>query len=172
MKKATEPEVWMRGPIAGVPGLLQPVAHALLQAQEDITDAVKGIDEQSLWQRPSGVASIGFHLQHMIGVIDRMFTYAQDRPLSEQQLSYLAKEGLVDPTVTVESLLLQLEIQLQSAISQLCSTDTDQLTAIRYLGRKRIPTTLTGLLFHAAEHTQRHTGQLLVTARVLICPPF
>ncbi|SUJ25681.1 DinB superfamily [Sphingobacterium spiritivorum] len=172
MKKATEPEVWMRGPVAGVPGLLQPVAHALLQAQQDITDAVKGIDEQSLWQRPSGVASIGFHLQHISGVIDRMFTYAQDRPLSEQQLSYLAKEGLVDPTVTVESLLLQLEIQLQSAISQLCSTDTDQLTAIRYLGRKRIPTTLTGLLFHAAEHTQRHTGQLLVTARVLICPPF
>ncbi|MGJ1195660.1 DinB family protein [Sphingobacterium spiritivorum] len=172
MKKATEPEVWMRGPVAGVPGLLQPVAHALLQAQEDITDAVKGIDEHNLWQRPSGVASIGFHLQHISGVIDRMFTYAQDRPLSEQQLSYLAKEGLVDPTVTVESLLLQLETQLQSAMSQLCSTDTDQLTAIRYLGRKRIPTTLTGLLFHAAEHTQRHTGQLLVTARVLICPPF
>ncbi|MGJ1418920.1 DinB family protein [Sphingobacterium spiritivorum] len=172
MKKATEPEVWMRGPVAGVPGLLQPVAHALLQAQEDITDAVKGIDEHNLWQRPSGVASIGFHLQHISGVIDRMFTYAQDRPLSEQQLSYLAKEGLVDPTVTVEGLLLQLETQLQSAMSQLCSTDTDQLTAIRYLGRKRIPTTLTGLLFHAAEHTQRHTGQLLVTARVLICPPF
>ncbi|EFK56046.1 DinB family protein [Sphingobacterium spiritivorum] len=172
MKKATEPEVWMRGPVAGVPGLLQPVAHALLQAKEDITDAVKGIDEQSLWQRPAGVASIGFHLQHITGVIDRMFTYAQDLPLSEQQLSYLAKEGLVDPTVTLESLLLQLEVQLQSAISQLCSTDTDQLTATRYLGRKRIPTTLTGLLFHAAEHTQRHTGQLLVTARVLLCPSF
>lgn len=172
MKKATEPEVWMRGPVAGVPGLLQPVAHALLQAQEDITNAVKGIDEHHLWQRPSGAASIGFHLQHIRGVIDRMFTYALDLPLSDQQLSYLSKEGLVDPTVTVESLLLQLETQLQAAISQLCSTDTNQLTATRYLGRKRIPTTLTGLLFHAAEHTQRHTGQLLVTARILTCPPF
>ncbi|MEI9810890.1 MAG: hypothetical protein WDO16_25110 [Bacteroidota bacterium] len=47
------------------------------------------------------------------------------------------------------------------------TTDEAILTSVRGVGRAKIPSTVMGLLFHAAEHTMRHTGQLLVTAGIL-----
>lgn len=158
-----QPEVWMRGPVEGVPSLLQPVAHALLQAEEEVEKCLYGVADGWLWDSPSGKASIGFHLQHITGVIDRMLTYAKEQPLSESQFAYLRSEGKRDADITVLALLESFKKQVSVAIRQLRDTNENQLTAIRYLGRKRIPTTLIGLLFHAAEHTQRHVGQLLVT---------
>ncbi len=167
MADAQQPEVWMRGPIAGVPPLLQPVAHALLQAQEEVVRYMDGFDNQYLWYKPVGMASIGFHLQHIVGVIDRLFTYALDKPLTDGQFAYLRVEGQEAPGITATRLVANLRRQVDDAIVQLKATDESTLTHIRYLGRKRIPTTLIGLLFHAAEHTQRHVGQLLVTVRLL-----
>jgi Uncharacterized protein conserved in bacteria len=168
MAQEQQSEVWMRGPIRGVPALLQPVAHALLQAKEEVTLYMADFDDRYLWQRPGGVAAVGFHLKHMAGVIDRLFTYAEDRPLSEAQFAYLRAEGEAVPESRGAALVSAFAERVDWAIRQLQRTDESQLTHARYLGRKRIPTTLIGLLFHAAEHTQRHVGQLLVTVRLLV----
>ncbi|WP_343321838.1 DinB family protein [Sphingobacterium multivorum] len=160
-------EVWMRGPIEGVPALLQPVAHALLQVEEDVLKYTAQISSAQLWTKPGGNASIGFHLQHIRGVIDRMFTYAEGKPLSEEQFDYLRNEGADNVGLSTSFLVEHLHQQIKHSLQKLKLIDPDTLTEIRFLGRKRIPTTLIGLLFHAAEHAQRHVGQLLVTARCL-----
>ncbi|MGV3763909.1 DinB family protein [Parapedobacter sp.] len=160
-------EVWMRGPVPGVPPLLQPVAHALLQAREEVAKYMDGFDDTYLWVRPAGRASVGFHLQHISGVVDRLFTYAINNPLSQQQFEYLRTEGQEAPHIRSADLVLAFGKQVETAVEQLRGTDETTLTDVRYLGRKRIPTTQVGLLFHAAEHTQRHVGQLLVTVTVI-----
>ncbi len=160
-------EVWLRGSIDGIPALLQPVAHALLQAREEIHEILHDFPETLLWQRPGGVASVGFHLQHLSGVLDRLFTYAEGRMLSQPQLDYLKAEGVPDEHTTVTSLLTALDTQLDKVITSLHKIDPATVTEPRTVGRQNLPSTLMGLLFHAAEHTMRHTGQLLVTVRVL-----
>ena len=86
-------EVWLRGPVAGVPPMLQPVAHALLQAREEVTAALADFPDALLWERPAGAASVGFHLQHLAGVLERLFSYARGEALSEVQLTALGEEG-------------------------------------------------------------------------------
>jgi uncharacterized damage-inducible protein DinB len=168
--KATEDkEHWLRGPLTGVAPLLQPVAHALLQAREEVNALLVGFPDALLWERPGRVASPGFHLQHLAGVLDRLFTYAMDRALDPHQLKDLAGEG--EPQLgqaTVAELLNRFNIQIDKALVQVAETREAELLLPRSVGRARIPSTLLGLLFHAAEHTQRHVGQLLVTVRVLL----
>ncbi|MFC0181813.1 DinB superfamily protein [Pseudarcicella hirudinis] len=167
MEKITTPEVWMRGPVEGIPPLLQPVAHALLQAREEVFGMMEDFPEHLLWEKPAGVASPGFHLQHLSGVIDRLFTYASEESLTENQLELLSLESRVQENLSILSLLNRFDEQIERAITQLGKTDESTLTNPRALGRKKIPTTLIGLLFHAAEHTQRHIGQLYVTVKIL-----
>ena len=166
MEKMSNLEVWQRGPIAGVPAFLQPVAHALLQVGEDVEHEMKDFPPQLLWEKPGGVASVGFHIKHIGGVVDRLFTYANARMLSEEQMNRLREETLPGAD-SVQRLVDELKHQVAAAIDQLKNTDTATLTDHRAVGRKQIPSTVIGLLFHAAEHTQRHLGQLIVTARIL-----
>jgi len=163
-----QPEVWLRGPVEGVPALLQPAAHALLQAQEEIHAQLQDFPAELLWQRPAGVASVGFHLQHIVGVLDRMLTYANEQTLSKQQLQYLVTEGAANENITAAHLLHALDLQITQVLNVLKNTDERSLTEARTVGRSHLPSTVLGLLFHAAEHTMRHTGQLLVTARVAL----
>jgi hypothetical protein len=37
----------------------------------------------------------------------------------------------------------------------------------RGVGRRRLPTTVLGLLVHIAEHTQRHVGAIIATSKVV-----
>ena len=161
-------EYWLSGPVADVPDLLQPIAHALLQAKDEITDLMYNFPDNQLWQTPAGVASPAFHLQHIAGVLDRLFAYANGKELSAEQLSYLGKEGKQDDTVMVQSLLENLQRQIVLSIDVLKKVQNQTLTEVRYVGRMKIPSTQAGLLFHAAEHTMRHTGQLLVTVKVIL----
>lgn len=163
----TLPEVWLRGPIDGVPDVLQPVAHALLQVKEESRRLLQNFSEDLLWTRPAGLASVGFHLQHMAGVVDRLFTYARGASLTPDQLEALAREG--SPTIGggLDQLLDAFDVQVDRALAQLRAIPPHALTEPRAVGRKQLPSTVLGLLFHAAEHVQRHTGQLLVTARVV-----
>ncbi|GAA4807546.1 hypothetical protein GCM10023231_40950 [Olivibacter ginsenosidimutans] len=170
MDKNQTLEVWMRGPVEDVPPLLQPVAHALMQVSEDLSHYTVGLQEQLLWVKPLGMASVGFHLQHIVGVIDRMFAYAANQLLSEEQFAYLANEGKPHASLTLRELIKAVAQKTAWAVNQLRTINESQLTEIRYLGRKRIPTTYIGLLFHAAEHSQRHVGQLLVTIKVVLAP--
>lgn len=162
------PEAWLRGPIAGVPPLLQPVAHALVQSRDEVRTIVSTLPNAHLWERPAAMASPAFHLQHLAGVLDRLFTYARNEPLTSGQLAYLAAEG--DPAgVSADARALSdaFSAQVETALRQLCATDAARLTDARTVGRAALPSTVIGLLVHAAEHVQRHVGQLLVTARVL-----
>lgn len=165
-------EVWLRGPLPDVPPLLQPVAHALMQAREEVETLMHDFPENLLWERPAQVASVGFHLQHLTGVLDRLFTYARNEMLSPEQLAALAsEEPPVSPTPSVQKLVQDFNRQVERALTQLRRTDTNALTEARGVGRAQISTTLMGLLTHAAEHTMRHVGQLSVTVRVLTAKP-
>jgi uncharacterized damage-inducible protein DinB len=161
-------EVWQRGPIEGMPGLLQPVAHALLQAREEVHTIMNNFPESLLWSRPANVASPAFHLQHLTGVVDRLFTYARKETLTEAQLHSLSIEGKQAETPsTMAQLIDNFDKQVELAINELKEVNVNTLTDVRGVGRKQIPTTLIGLYVHAAEHSMRHIGQLLVTTRVL-----
>lgn len=168
MSKPSETlEVWMRGPIAGLAPLLQPVAHAILQAREEVNLMMIDFPNELIWEKPSGVASVAFHLQHLSGVLDRLFTYANNQILNEDQLELLALESDDTQHLTVKGLLTRFNNQVNKSLTQLKNIDEKTLLEPRGIGRKQIPTNQLGLLFHAAEHTQRHVGQLLVTVRVL-----
>ncbi len=161
-------EVWQRGPLENISGLLQPVAHALLQAREELKDLTDNFPEHLLWERPAGVASPAFHLQHLTGVLDRLFTYAKSNPLSEVQMHSLSIEGDQSQTPSGLDQLVQLfNKQVDLSINELSQVDILTLTDTRTIGRKQIPTTLIGLYVHAAEHTMRHIGQLHVTIKIL-----
>jgi hypothetical protein len=161
-------EVWLRGPVENIPALLQPVAHALLQSNEEAQVIMENFPEKHLWQRPAGVAPPAFHLQHLTGVLDRLFTYAKEQSLTDEQLHYLSIEG--DPeksSLKVSAMLNAFHKQVNLSLKQLSETNPGVLTHKREIGRQKIPTTLIGLYVHAAEHTMRHIGQLLVTVRVI-----
>ena len=169
MKQGVETrEVWLRGPLPNIPALLQPVAHALLQAREEVETLGNNFPEDQLWARPAGMASAGFHLQHLTGVLDRLFTYARGESLNALQLQWLANEGKPhEGADSFEALFQLFGQQIDKALEQIQNTDSETLTEIRGVGRAQIPSTVLGLLFHAAEHTQRHVGQLIVTVGIL-----
>jgi uncharacterized damage-inducible protein DinB len=167
MNQGALPEYWLRGPVPDISPLLQPVAHALLQAGSEVAALMKGFDDAFLWTKPAGVASVGFHLQHLRGVLDRLFTYAKGNSLTTLQLQQLAAEGTEDPSLSSEGLVQLFQQQVVAALAQLSTTEEATLTEVRFVGRAKLPSTVLGLLVHAAEHTMRHTGQLLVTVQVL-----
>src|SRR3954468_4208431 len=101
-----EPEVWLRGrAVAGVPPLLQPVAHSLLQCRDEVERLLAGLTPDRIWLAPDGAASLGFHVLHAIGSLDRLFTYARGAMLSDAQLQVLAQESQPDPDLTADDLL-------------------------------------------------------------------
>ena len=165
-----EPEVWLRGPIAGVPPLLQPVAHSLLQCREEIERVLAGITPEQIWYRHTSAASIGFHVLHAIGSLDRLFTYARGEALSDAQRRALVQETQPDTTLTASDLIAAFDADVARALDQLRGTNDTTLTTVRHVGRAQLPSTVIGLLFHAAEHTQRHVGQALTTSRLMIPP--
>lgn len=168
MSNTKQPEVWLKGPLPGISPYLQPVAHALLQARDEVNELMQDFPDHLLWEKPAGVASPGFHLQHLTGVLDRLFTYAQEQLLTEAQLQSLKAEGNRELANSDTAALLQtFNQQVDKALEQIKQVDEKELTTFRGVGRAQLPSNVLGLLFHAAEHTMRHIGQLLVTVRVL-----
>ena len=168
MANSKLPEAWLRGPLPNLPALVQPVAHALIQAREEVNELMTGFTDDLLWQKLAGQASPGFHLQHMAGVLNRLFTYARGESLNEQQLAYLATEG--EPASDLDSVPLLIQnfnLHVYLALIQLMDVQEEKLTEVRGVGRAQIPSTVIGLYTHAAEHTMRHLGQLLVTVKAL-----
>ncbi|WP_158826540.1 DinB family protein [Mucilaginibacter lacusdianchii] len=166
---SNKPEVWLRGPLPDMPPLVQPVAHALLQACEEVQELMAGFPAEKLWQKVAGMASPGFHLQHLTGVLDRLFTYARAEALDEAQQQALQAEG--KPTGNpdeVNNLVEKFSRQVDIALNQLRQVKESELTDVRGVGRAQVPSTMLGLYTHSAEHTMRHLGQLLVTVRILV----
>ena len=161
-------EVWLRGPVPGIVPLLQPAAHALLQVSEDVLPLVAGLKADQLWARPGGAASIGFHLKHLPGSVDRLLTYARGEQLSSSQMAYLASERTVhDDRPSLESLAANLSAGIDAAIGFLRSVPEASLLEPREVGRQKRPSTTLGLIFHAAEHSSRHAGQIVTLCRVI-----
>ena len=167
MAAVKKPEVWLRGPLPGILPALQPVAHALLQAQEELNEVMEGFPNALLWERPAGMASVGFHLQHMAGVLNRLLTYAAAQMLDAEQLHALAAEGKPAETITAAVLVQQFNNGVAASLLQIKNTPAGALFETRGVGRAQIPSTVMGLLVHAAEHTMRHLGQLLVTVKIV-----
>ena len=160
-------EWWQRGPIEGVPAVLQPVAHILLQVRESVGEIVEGLTETQWNARPGGVASAAFHVRHMAGVIDRLFTYARGHALSEAQFTALRSEGDELHASDVAKALEILSTRVDAAVAELRTIDVGTLGDFRAVGRAQLPSTVIGCLVHGAEHAMRHVGQLSVTARVV-----
>jgi uncharacterized damage-inducible protein DinB len=166
---ATErPEPWLRGPVSGIPRLLQPSAHAFLMAREDVEAALAGITVDQLWAQPGGISSLGFHVAHLAGSTDRLLTYARGEVLSASQLEVLARERTLSiDRPPLERLIAAWRRTVEAALEQLAATPEAALGERRSVGRARLPSTVLGLLFHAAEHASRHTGQVVTTAKLV-----
>jgi uncharacterized damage-inducible protein DinB len=160
-------EWWQRGPIEGVPFVLQPVAHILLQVRESVAELVAGLTLDEWNARPAGVASTAFHVRHIAGVIDRLFTYARGEALVESQFEALRSEGAVMDEAGIAVALEALSGRVDRAIAELRQVDPATLGDFRAVGRARLPSTVVGCLVHGAEHAMRHVGQLSVTTRIV-----
>ena len=164
----TQPEPWLRGPVQGVPALLQPAAHAFIMALEDVERAAAGLDADQLWAEPGGAASVGFHIAHLSGATDRLMTYARGERLNDAQKRKLALER-PDPDArpTLEALLADWSATVADTLRQLREIPEDALLTPRFVGRAQLPSTVLGLVFHAAEHASRHTGQVVTTSKIV-----
>jgi uncharacterized damage-inducible protein DinB len=160
-------EWWQRGPVDGVPSMLQPVAHILLQVAESVDELVHDLSEEQWNARPANVASVAFHVRHIPAVIDRLFTYARGESLSEHQFAALRAEG--DPMTQSEipNALQAVRDRVDAAVNELRTIDPSTLGDFRAVGRAKLPSTVIGCLVHGAEHAMRHVGQLSVTARIV-----
>lgn len=165
-------EAWLRGPIEGVEPLLMPVAHSLAQVREEVERLLPELETIDLWARPGAAASPGFHVMHLAGSLDRLFTYARGESLSTAQKAALAAErppeaGQGPDPETARRLVGDLSHQIDVCLDQLRRTPAEALTTPRAVGRANLPSSVLGLLFHAAEHATRHAGQLATTMKAM-----
>jgi len=161
-------EAWLRGPLPGVPPVLMPAAHAILHAREDAERALEGLSEDEIWTRPGGAPPIGFHVRHLAGALDRLLTYARGESLTDSQRAAVKKEGEPgDPPADAGALLAVVRAAADAALAQIRSTPEASILDERAVGRQRLPSTVIGLIVHAAEHAARHAGQAITTARIV-----
>ena len=162
------PEPWLRGGVPGIPAVLQPAAHAFIMSIEDCEAAVRDLPSHLLWIEHEGAASIGFHLRHLAGATDRLLTYARGETLSPAQKTALVSERTPgDPPPLAADLVAAWRSAVDAALAQLAATSEAALLDFRGVGRAQLPSNVLGLLFHAAEHASRHTGQVVTTARIV-----
>jgi hypothetical protein len=163
--KAQLPEPWLRGTMTEVPAVIRAVLHALELAREDAERWCGELTGLELNTRPMGLPPVSFHLRHISGSVDRLLTYAEGRELSEQQLAELKRES--EAGALPRTLLLEFGESMERAAGRIRAFAGSDLEAQRFVGRKRLPTSVGGLLIHVADHTQRHTGQMVTTAKLV-----
>jgi uncharacterized damage-inducible protein DinB len=158
-------EKWLTGPVPGFDPMLMPVVHALLQVREDVRHALDGLSDDQVWQRVGASATIGFHALHIAGATDRLLTYARGEQLSAVQVAAAREESRISG-LDAAALNACVEHALEAALEQVRHTPVSTLTAARDVGRDHLPSTVIGLLFHAAEHAARHAGQMATLRRI------
>ena len=157
------PEPWLRGTLTEVSAVPRAVLHALELARIDLTHRCGALTTDELNLSQEGIASVAFHLRHIARSIDRLLTYAEGRPLDSAQIAALKSE--TQKGATRDELFAELESSLTRAASRIRAIDATRLNETRAVGMKKLPTTLGGLLVHVADHTQRHAGQAITTAK-------
>jgi uncharacterized damage-inducible protein DinB len=153
-----------------MPAMIMPAAHALMQAAEDIPRAVEGLTRAQLWALPGGAAAVGFHLRHLAGSIDRLLTYERGEMLTDAQMTQLDGE-VEDDGRSANDLARGAVAAIERGIEAMRDTPPGIYLEARGVGRRRLPTTVFGLLVHVAEHTQRHVGAIIATAKVVRVMP-
>jgi uncharacterized damage-inducible protein DinB len=166
-KGAPTTEAWLRGPVDGVDPHLMPAAHALIQAGEELGRATIGLGAEALRARPGEAASLAFHLRHVAGSIDRLLTYARGEKLSVAQRQAAAAESEDAAAPDLQAMLAGVDAAVERALAQIRATPVSEILQPRAVGRTGLPSTVLGLLFHLAEHAQRHAGQAIATAKVV-----
>jgi len=167
----TEP--WLRGTHADVPAAARAVLHALELSLDDLTKWTAGLTDAEIHAQPLGLTSIAFHLRHIAGAIDRILTYADGGQLSAEQLAALKSESIEaghdgeGKQESLAELLVAVEVAFSDADARIRTLATADLNTPRFVGRKQLPTSIGGAMIHVADHTQRHTGQVVTTAKVL-----
>ena len=164
----SQPEPWLRGTHSEIPAVPRAVLHALELAQEDLTSWCGELSEQELMAIPLGLPSVAFHLRHIAHSLDRLLTYAERRQLNERQLQALTGEA--NSQCLKAEIFSELSAALADSSARIIKLgeQPDTLNQPRIVGRKNLPTTVAGLLVHIADHTQRHVGQAITTAKLLI----
>ena len=159
------PEPWLRGTLTEVQFVQRAVLHALEQTREDVSRWCEGLTTDQIHARPSELPSIAFQIRHISGSLDRLLTYAEGRPLDSIQLEALKNEGACGESR--EELMGAFDEVLNRAEARVRDFDPASFEAERFVGRAGLPTTTGSLLIHCAEHTMRHVGQLITTAKVV-----
>ncbi len=160
---STEP--WLRGTLTEVPAVPRAVLHALELAKDDLGRWARHLSDAELHQRPGGIPSVAFHLRHIARSLDRLLTYAEGRTLVAHQIELLRNEAA--PEGTRKELFDELTNALDLSAARVRKLADSDFGASRKVGNKQLPTTLGGLLVHVADHTQRHVGQAITTARIV-----
>ena len=160
------PEPWLRGTLSEVGAIPRGVLHALELAGEDLKKWCGPLTDAELNAKPHGLPSIGFQLRHIARSIDRLLTYAEGSALSTEQLDTLREEPKGD--ATSQSVFDELSLALERGSRRVRVLGKSNLEEPRTVGKKALPTTLGGLLVHVADHTQRHVGQAITTAKILL----
>jgi hypothetical protein len=167
MTPPNAPEVWLRGPVDGIVPVLQPAAHALIQAQEEIAALAPTLSVDQLWRQRGATATAGFHALHLAGALDRLFTYARGEMLDDAQKATARAEAVPHPELDGAALVGIVNAAVEKALAQLRATDAGTVLDERKIGRAGLPTTVLGALFHGAEHSTRHAGQFISTAKLV-----
>jgi uncharacterized damage-inducible protein DinB len=155
----------LRGTLTEVPAVGRGVLHALELALEDTRKWCGGLSDEQMHARPAGLPCVAFQLRHIVGSLDRLLTYAEGRALSEAQIQILKVEA--SSRGTTKELLAELEAAISSGSMRVRALALEDPSLLRTVGSKRLPATLGGLLVHIADHTQRHVGQAVTTAKLV-----
>jgi hypothetical protein len=154
--------------VDGIAPVLQPVAHAFVQARDDVRHVAPAMTREALWSDPGGgAAAAGYHLLHLVQAMDRLLTYARGEQLSTEQIATLRAEAGPHPDLDGPALTALVDAAIARALDQVRDTDPDSILDARAVGRSGLPSTVLGLLFHAAEHTTRHVGQFITTSKIV-----
>ncbi|MBI1356476.1 MAG: DUF664 domain-containing protein [Acidobacteria bacterium] len=159
------PEPWLRGPLEGVPPWVQPVFHSFLQVREDLAAHTAGLSDEDVWRSLAPLPPLGFQLRHIAGSVDRLTTYLMGGQVSPEQIATLKQEAT--PGAPLAELLRGVDEALADAEERIRKIPAESLYEPRFIGRKQLPSSVLGLLVHLAEHTQRHLGQAITTAKLL-----
>ncbi len=168
MTASSETEAWQRGPVDGFDPWVMPVVHSLIQVREELARLASSVPDAQVWERPGGAASIGFHVRHAAGALERLLTYARGEALTDAQRAAARAEGEAgQPPASMAQVVASAAESIERALEQVRATPRDALLEPRKVGRAGLPSNVLGLLFHAAEHATRHAGQALTTAKIL-----
>jgi uncharacterized damage-inducible protein DinB len=166
MTEKVQPEPWLRGTLHDLPAITRAVLHALELAGEDLERWCGPLSDEQINVRRSGLAPVAFHIRHIAGSIDRLLTYAEGGQLTSEQMDALKAES--EQRATHSQLFAQLRQALEDAARRIRRFEPKEFEQTRAVGRRQLPTTVGGLLVHVADHTQRHVGQAITTAKVVV----